>query len=171
MVPNEIALRQQMHTLYSDHHGWLHAWLRKKLGCSHHAADVAHDTFVRIMVSRDALPGMREPRAYLTTTAQHLMANQYRRQRMEQAYLAECLALADAAQGAPSSEEILMAVQALEQIAQALQNVSTKAREAFMLHYLEGLTQSDVARELNVSTRMVQKYLVQALTGCQQALD
>ena len=35
--------------LYHAHHGWLYAWLRKKLNCSHNAADIAHDTFVRVM--------------------------------------------------------------------------------------------------------------------------
>lgn len=35
--------------LYQDHHGWLHGWLRKKLGCSHQAADLAHDTFMRLL--------------------------------------------------------------------------------------------------------------------------
>ena len=49
--------------LYASHHAWLHAWLRRKLGCSHGAADLAQDVFVRILASRDALCGMREPRA------------------------------------------------------------------------------------------------------------
>ncbi|WP_269147395.1 sigma factor, partial [Herbaspirillum lusitanum] len=38
-----------MHSFYSSHHGWLFGWLRKKLGCTHNAADVAQDTFVRII--------------------------------------------------------------------------------------------------------------------------
>ncbi|MFL9609593.1 sigma factor [Methylobacillus sp. Pita2] len=43
-----------VHQLYSSHHGWLYAWLRKKLGCQHIAADLAHDTFVRLMVAGKA---------------------------------------------------------------------------------------------------------------------
>ncbi len=34
---------------YFDHHHWLQGWLRKKLGCPHHAADLAHDTFMRLL--------------------------------------------------------------------------------------------------------------------------
>ncbi|WP_416390945.1 sigma factor [Alloalcanivorax xenomutans] len=41
--------RDLVAVLYSDHHGWLLGWLRKKLGCSQHAADMAHDTFVRVL--------------------------------------------------------------------------------------------------------------------------
>src|SRR5450830_680704 len=148
------SLQQQVQSLYSEHHGWLVGWLRKKLSCPHGAADVAQDTFVRIIASRDALFGMREPRAYLSTTAKRLLLDRARRQILERSYLAEL---------------ILMAVQALGQIATALDGLSSKARDAFLLHYLEEQSQAAVAAQLKVSTRMVQKYLVQALLACRHA--
>jgi len=162
------SLQQQVHALYSEHHGWLYGWLRKKLSCPHSAADVAQDTFVRIIASRDALFGMREPRAYLSTTARRLLLDRARRQLLERSYLAELALVMDGA-GAPSPDDILMAVQALEQIAGALAGISAKAREAFLLHYLDEQPQAAVAQQLGVSTRMVQKYLVQALLACRQA--
>jgi len=162
------TLQQQVHALYSEHHGWLYGWLRKKMSCPHSAADVAQDTFVRIIASRDALFGMREPRAYLSTTARRLLVDRARRQLLERSYLAELALVMDGA-GAPSPDEILMAVQALEQIAGALAGMSSNAREAFLLHYLDEQPQAAVAQQLGVSTRMVQKYLVQALLACRQA--
>jgi RNA polymerase sigma factor (sigma-70 family) len=159
-----------LHALYADHHGWLHGWLRRKLGCAHHASDVAHDTFMRLINSRDALLGMREPRAYLTTTAQRLLIDEVRHKRLEHAYL-EALALSCGDRHHPSPEQTLVAVQSLQQIADALAAVSVKAREAFLLHYLEGLTHDQVAVRLGVSARMVRNYLVRALTECHLALD
>ncbi|MFJ9531381.1 sigma-70 family RNA polymerase sigma factor [Herbaspirillum sp. NPDC101396] len=155
-----------MHSFYSSHHGWLYGWLRKKLGCAHNAADVAQDTFMRIIASRDALLGVQEPRAYLTATAKRLMLDRARRQVIEQSYLAELALTMEHAEGYPSPEEILLAVEALEQISAALQAVAAKARDAFLLHYLEGQTQAEVALALGVSTRMVGKYLVQVLVKC-----
>ncbi len=76
-----------------------------------------------------------------------------------------------ASQGAPSAQELLEAVQALVQIEAALAGLSAKAREAFLLCYLEGLTHAQIAQQLGVSTRMVQKYLIQALTHCHSALE
>lgn len=163
------TLQQQVHALYSEHHGWLYGWLRKKLSCPHSAADVAQDTFLRIIASRDALFGMREPRAYLSTTAKRLLVDRARRQLLERGYLAELALVMEAVEGAPSPDEILMAVQALEQIAGALAGISARAREAFLLHYLDEQPQAAVAQQLGVSTRMVQKYLVQALLACRQA--
>ncbi len=69
--------------LYMSHHAWLHGWLRKKLGCVHSSADVAQDVFLRVLASRDRLCGVREPRAYLTTTAQHLLVYRMRREVLE----------------------------------------------------------------------------------------
>lgn len=166
MAAVEFALQQHIHTLYSDHHGWLYGWLRKKLGCAHNAADVAHDTFLRIIASRDALLGIQEPRAFLTTTAKRLLVDRVRRQSIEQAYLSELAHAAETLAGYPSPEQTLATLQALEEISAALHGVSAKAREAFLLHYLDGLTHAAIAVQLDVSTRMVRKYLVQALANC-----
>jgi len=167
----ETAMQRQMRALYCEHHGWLFGWLRRKLGCGHHAADVAQDTFVRILSSRDALSGMREPRAYLVTTAKRLLIDQARRDRIEKTYLQELALLAAFDQSAPSAEEIVQTVQALVQIEAALEGLSAKARQAFLLCYLEGHTHAVAAEQLGVSTKMVQKYLIQALAHCHRALD
>jgi RNA polymerase sigma factor (sigma-70 family) len=162
----ESTLQPDMHSFYSSHHGWLFGWLRKKLGCAHNAADVAQDTFVRIIASRDALLGVQEPRAYLTATAKRLMLDRARRQLIEQSYLAELALTMEHAEAYPGPEEILLAVEALEQISAALQSVAANARDAFLLHYLDGQTHAEVAAALGVSTRMVGKYLVQVLVKC-----
>ena len=47
-----------LHRLYRENHGWLQGWLRKRLGDREHAADVAQDTFVRLLVS-GRMPGPR----------------------------------------------------------------------------------------------------------------
>lgn len=158
-----------LHTLYSDHHGWLHGWLRRKLGCPEHAADVAQDTFLRLIGSRDALLALCEPRAWLTTTANRLIIDRARRHAVEQAWLNELAALADPLAGFASPEEQLLAAEALAQIAAALEAVPAKAGEAFLLHYLDGLTHAEIGERLGVGPRMVRKYLVQCLVACAPA--
>ncbi len=164
----EFALRREVHALYEHHHDWLYNWLCRKLGCSHHAADVAHDTFLRIIASHDVLLGICEPRAYLTTTAKRLLVDRARRQLIEQAYLAELAITVEIQRDYPSPERTLATFQALEQICTALEDVSTKARVAFLSHYLDGETHAAVADQLGVSTKMVQKYLIQVLVRCQR---
>ncbi|MCY1286408.1 putative RNA polymerase sigma factor FecI [compost metagenome] len=155
--------------LYREHHGWLTGWLRKRLGCPQNAADVAQDTFVRILASRELL-GLREPRAFLGTIARRLLIDRARRNLIEQAYVDELQRMAEQVEGYPSAEQVAAAVQALEQIALALQGLTPKARSAFLLRHLEGLGHAEIAAQLGVSTKMVQKYLIQALLHCHRQL-
>ena len=168
MPTSSPSTTQRLSELYVHHHGWLFAWLRKKLGCPHEAADLAQDTFTRILTSRDALFHMQEPRAYLTTTAKHLLLNQARRRAVEEAYRAGVAALGE--DHAPSAEQVMSAVEALEQISLVLQGLAHKPREAFLMRYLDGMSHAEIAAHLAVSTKMVQKYLVNALVHCHTAL-
>lgn len=77
---------QELEVIYSDHHGWLVNFLRRKLGNIDNADDLAQDTFARILTARDT-DVIREPRAYLTTIAARLTAQYFRRLALERAYL------------------------------------------------------------------------------------
>ncbi|MCU1763581.1 sigma-70 family RNA polymerase sigma factor [Pseudomonas sp. 14P_8.1_Bac3] len=167
-----LPLQQTVHDLYSEHHGWLFGWLRKKLGCPQNAADVSHDTFVRILTSRDSLTSLREPRAFLTTTARRLIIDGARRRQIEDAYLRELALTVEMLEGYQQSpEQILLTLEALEQIAFVLDGLAHKAQQAFLLYFLEGLGQADIALRLEVSERMVRKHLMNALLHCNHALD
>ncbi|KAG0942435.1 hypothetical protein G6F31_014873 [Rhizopus arrhizus] len=90
---------------------------------------MAHDTFARILASRDALAAVREPRAFLSVTASRLIIDQARRRQVEEAYLAELsLAMADHP-GAPSPEQILMTSQALAQLSAILEGLAEPGRD------------------------------------------
>ncbi len=152
--------------LYRDHRTWLHQWLRKKIGGSEHAADLVQDTFIKILQTRDELFRIKEPRAYLVTIARNLMIDQVRRKRIEQAYLDELSQMEYILDTIPSPEDQLQIIQAIDQICQALSSVSEKAQRAFVLHYFEGLTHKEIAEQIGVSTKMIQKYLAACLVQC-----
>lgn len=152
--------------LYRDHQKWLLQWLCKKVGNSEQAADLTQDTFIKILQTRDALLGIHEPRAYLRTVAQNLMFDQIRRKRIEQAYLDELADMQYLLDVLPSVEQQVEILQAIEQICQILAQVSIKAQQAFIWHYFEGQTHQQIANQLHVSTKMVQKYLGQCLLQC-----
>lgn len=149
--------------LYGEHHGWLLAWLRLKLGSAHLSADLAHDTFVRVLATR-AAAGMRQPRAYLGTIAHGLLVNHWRRLDIERAYLDALASLPPAL--APSPEERLLVLQALHQADAMLARLPHKPRRAFLLHHIDGLAFTEIAIELGVSDRMVRKYMAQAMLAC-----
>ncbi|WP_347506952.1 sigma-70 family RNA polymerase sigma factor [Pseudomonas anguilliseptica] len=160
----ELASQQSIQRLYSDHHGWLNGWLRQRLGCADHAADLAQDTFLRLLKTPGILADIRQPRAYLSTVAHGLVVNFWRRQSVERAYL-EALTVQPEAL-APSPEERELILETLLAIDAMLLRLPGKVRQAFLLSQLEGLTYSVIAERLGVSERMVKKYMAQAMLHC-----
>lgn len=152
-----------LHSLYADHHGWLHGWLRRKLGCSESAADLAQDTFVRVLQKRERQI-LREPRAYLTAIANGLVINLWQRQALERAYLEELALLPEAE--APSEESRLLILEALLQIEKLLQGLPPKVRSAFLLSQLDGMTYAEIAEHLDISMRTVKRHMVVAFAQC-----
>ncbi|MDF3833998.1 sigma-70 family RNA polymerase sigma factor [Cupriavidus basilensis] len=170
MPAADPALQRDLHALYSDHHGWLCGWLRRKLGCSHRAADLAHDTFLRLLAREEAI-AIHEPRAFLTTVAQRVLANHWRREQIERAYL-EALVHAPASL-APSPEERAIVLETLLEIDRLLAGLPSPVKRAFLLSQLDGMGQAEIATQLGVSLTTVKRYLVRAGTQCYfaQALD
>ncbi len=157
------ALEDSLQVLYRSHHGWLQAWLRRRLGCAEDAADLAHDAFVRLLAARppQAAPvEMKEPRAYLTTVARGLLIDRFRRADLERAYLADLAALPPALY--PSPEEQLQAVQALRALDALLASLTPKTRAAWLHSRLDGMTHAEIAAQLGVSVPSVRQYLATA---------
>lgn len=157
--------------LYVQHHGWLVGWLRRRLPNLDLAADLAQDTFIRLLAAerngRDI--GMREPRAYLATVANRLVANHLQRQALEQAWLETLAALPEAM--APSPEQQLVIFQALQEIEAMLQGLPTPVRQAFLMSQIDGLTYADIAERLHVTPRTIKRYMAQAFTQCILLVD
>lgn len=153
--------------LYQAHHGWLHAWLRKKLGCSHRAADLAHDTFLRLLGQRTA-PDLSEPRALLAHIAKGLMVDHWRRQDVERAYLEAIAHLPEPA--APSPETRLLVLEALYRIEAMLRSLPSRTQEIFLLAQLDGLTYPQVAGRLGTSLATVKRHMRAGFVACMAAL-
>ncbi|VFR60545.1 FIG006045: Sigma factor, ECF subfamily [plant metagenome] len=153
--------------LYADHHGWLRGWLRKRLGDAADAADLTHDTYVRILAT-GRTPSEADSRCHLARIANGLVVDLHRRRRIEAAYL-DAVSLLPAAH-APSEEDRALAIEALVGLDTILHGLAPKARAALLLCKLEGLGYREIAVRLNVSLSSVEKYIATALRACYQAL-
>jgi RNA polymerase sigma-70 factor (ECF subfamily) len=156
-----------LHTLYCDHHGWLKGWLRQRLGDREQAADVAQDTFLRLLTS-GRLPGRQDGRAYLTQIARNLVIDQWRRQRIERAYLQSIAHLPEPQ--TPSLETRALILETLMQIDAMLDRMPDNVRSAFLLSQFEGLSYGQIAERLGVTVSSVQKYMTRAIQACYQVL-
>lgn len=153
--------------LYRDHHTWLQSWLRRGLGGVDYTADLAHDTFLRVvLMHREKLAEVREPRAWLRTIARGLVIDHWRRQELERAWL-ETLAHQPEPL-VPSPEEQQLVLELLDRLCRIVEGLPAAVRQAFLLHRLEGLRQSQIAQRLGVTLRTVERYLGEAMYHCYQ---
>lgn len=164
LTPRHSSPQHPVHVLYSDHHGWLLAWLRKRLGNAGDAADLAQDTFVRVMGKTAELPTLREPRAWLTSIAHGLVVDHVRRQDIERAY--EEVLASESASCHVSPEIRLMALEALYALDVLLEGLKPNVRLAFLMSRLEEMSYPDIARRLQVSLSSVEKYMATAIRHC-----
>lgn len=153
--------------LYRGHHGWLHAWLKRKLGCSHRAADLAHDTFLRLLGQR-TVTDLTEPRALLTHIAKGLMVDHWRRQEVERAYLDAIAQLPEPV--APSPETRLLVLEALYRIEAMLRSMPSRTQDIFLLAQLDGLTYPQIAERLGTSVITVKRHMRAGFVACMAAL-
>lgn len=158
---------RQLETLYADHHGWLRGWLRKKLGNAFDAADLAHDTYLRILRS-GRIPSDDHSRRFLTHIANGLVIDLYRRRQIEAAYLDALATQPD--NHACSEETRALAIEALIEVDTILHGLQSKARAALLMCKLDGMSYRDIATELKVSVSSVEKYIATALLACYQAM-
>ncbi|QGZ64572.1 sigma-70 family RNA polymerase sigma factor [Paraburkholderia acidisoli] len=152
-----------VHSLYANHHAWLHGWLKRKLGCSFEAADLAHDTYVRLIASR-RFPQPDESRAWLMQIAKGLVVDLYRHRQIEAAFR-DSLALMPEDRW-PSTEQQAIAIETLVEIDAVLASLPARVREAFLLSRFDGLTYSEIAVRLKVSVASVRKYMLRAALAC-----
>jgi RNA polymerase sigma factor (sigma-70 family) len=148
--------------LYSGHHGWLYARLRKKLGNALDAADLAHDTFTRILASGVAV--VDEPRAYLSCVAKGILVNWYQRQALERAYLQALAQMPEAE--APSPQARYLILETLHEIDAMLDTLPAPVKRTFLLSQIAGLKYAEIAEQLGVSLITVKRYMKQAFIQC-----
>jgi RNA polymerase sigma-70 factor (ECF subfamily) len=160
---SQPARQQEVHALYSDHHGWLLGWLRRKLDNTCDAADIAQDTFMRVL-ARQAPLHLQEPRAYLSTIARGLVVDHWRRRELERAWLETLAALPESE--APSPQARMMFLETLIEIDRLLDSLKPQVRTAFLLAQLDGLTCPQIARHVGVSLATVERYIAKALRAC-----
>ena len=161
--PNADTLHCQTESLYLSHHDWLLGWLYRRLGCSDTSADLAHDTFVRLLRKSGSL-NIKEPRAYLSTVAHGLVVNHWRRKDIEKAYLRALAARPERL--APSPEERELVIEALETAVAILDGLPRRAREVFVLSQMDGLTYPQIAQRLGITVDIVQKDMIKVMSRC-----
>ena len=136
----------------------LRAFVSRRVSDPYEVDDLVQEACTRLIArSRDHV--LEEPRAYLFRIAANLIADRHRHAVPTTMLVDDQLPPVRAAQEDRQRVADLQA--ALEA---ALAELSPKCRAVFVLRRFEELGTGDIARELRISARMVQKHLTRAVT-------
>lgn len=163
MNPDHPA-SQDVGKLYVEHSSWLTGWIRHRLGSHDLAADIAQDTFVRLLKKPKNFSTISEARAFLSTVAKGLFIDHWRRKQVEQAWL-ESMAHREE-EFEPSAEHSAAMIELLCELDAMIAKLPKKVANTLILSQLHGLTYREIAERLSVSERMVKRYMAQAMLQC-----
>ena len=160
------ACANPVEQLYVAHHVWLRDWFRSRLGCHTQAADLAQDTFVRVLMRQEQLrqAPLHQPRAFLRVIAKGLLIDHFRQRDVERAFLALIATYPEAQQPSPEEQELLL--ETLQQLDAALDELPAAIRRVFLLSQFDGLGYAEIASQMQLSTRTVKRYMQQGFRQC-----
>ncbi|MDF0731390.1 sigma-70 family RNA polymerase sigma factor [Pseudomonas entomophila] len=154
--------------LFASNYNWLCSRVRRQVGCPANAEDIAAETFLRVLTLPDPA-SLREPRAFLSTIARHLIYDTWRRRDLESAYLQSLADVPEALH--PSPEEHLIMVEALVSLDRMLDSLPGQGKAAFILRQFGNLTFEQIGERLGISAPRVHQYVAQAYRHCLQVLQ
>lgn len=136
------------------------------------AADLAQETYARAAAAQRNGEILAEPRAFLYRTARNLLVDRHRRREVrgenrggDDSPLAPIEAMP--APPAFEPEHALAAARNAEALLDTIAALPLRCREAFMLHKFDGLSQAEVAARMQISVKMVERHIKNALRACQ----
>ena len=140
------------------------------------ADDVAQECYLRIHRCEHLLT-LENPKAFLFRIATNLLTDRARQRNR----LSRCQHLMGIAFGneeaddtpspQPLPEDSLVAAEELQMVADAIELLPPKCRQAFMMQRVQGLSHEQIAAVLNVSKSMVEKYIAKSLGILHAALS
>lgn len=147
-------------------------FLSRKVADRGVAADLTQESYARVYSAQAAGSVVDDPRALLYQTARNLAIDHLRHRDVRASVE---MPPQDAAQElAPGPrnwepETALSSQQGILALAQAIDQLPTRCREAFMLNRFDGLSYAEVAARMGISVKAVEQHIKLALDACERA--
>lgn len=144
-------------------------FLTRKVGADE-ASDLAQEAILRVLRHAER-ETVAEPQALLRTTAVNLARDHVRRKRKESKLIVDDDSIGEVHDPTPSPSARIEAEQTAARFFEALDTLSPRCREVFMMRRFDELHQEEIARRLGISRNMVEKHLRTAVAKLKEALE
>lgn len=147
VVPHEAALR---------------AWLRGKTGLAFDIDDIVQETYA-ILAAKASIEGIANPKTYAFQVAYSVILQQLRQSRVVPIAMVADIGALEAEIDDPSPEQTMLARDELQRVQRAIEALPRQTRTAFVLRRVEGLSQAEIARRMNLSEHTVEKHIARGI--------
>ncbi|MDF4004413.1 RNA polymerase sigma factor [Luteibacter sahnii] len=158
----------QVVALFREHNAALVAFLRARLNSLADAQEVAQEVYLKLL-TLDERTAIDSPRAFLFRMASNLAVDRLRMRNVRSAAPPD--PDHDDWHLAPVPEQHASAMEQWRDLRDALDELPPKTRRAFVMHVLDGRDFDAVARDMNLSERMVRYHVSRALIHCRERRD
>lgn len=132
------------------------------------AADLAQESFVRVLSAQSSGQAVLDMRALLYRTARNLVIDQHRRNNVRRHDALDAIP-EDQHPPAPQHmqpEEALASQQVIRAYVATIEALPDRCREAFVLHVFDELRHTQIAQQMGISVSMVEKHVVRGMVAC-----
>ncbi len=174
--PSETR-EQALERLFKRHRGALRGFLSVRLGVREELDDVVQDVYARLARMEDLLkklpPDNQSARSFIFAVANRLVLDIERRKSVRQKYYSEQIIEAREREpdGDLSPEVIVLAREDLVLVRQAISSLKPGWRRAFILNRFGGKSYPEIAAEMDISLKTVEKYISKALLQIRSAIE
>jgi RNA polymerase sigma factor (sigma-70 family) len=140
------------------HEATLRAWLRRKASLGFDVDDIVQETYA-ILAAKQTVEGVQNPKSYVFQVAYSIMLKQLRQSRVVPIAAVADIGSLDAVVDDPSPEDAVMASDELKRVQLAIEAMPRQTRAAFILRRVEGLSQQEIARRMNLSEHTIEKHI------------
>lgn len=155
-------------TLFREHNQTLVRFLAARLSSDAEAKEVAQEAYVRLL-QLDQPKAVGFLRAFLFKTASNIATDYLRRRRLARTVQSADPFSFDVDRLTP--EDYVASKEEVGIVSRCLKELAPRCRQVVLLSRIEGKSSSEIAAELGMSTRMVRKYVAQALTLIHERLQ
>jgi len=157
-------------SLFNSYKDKLYSFVLSLTHSEDDASDVVQNVFLKLWQNKSSLPLIDNVNAYLFTIAQHDVLDGLRKYAR---YKLFCSQLDDNEEehGAHTPYDDLLSGEIRDKYKEAVNHLTPQQQKIFLMHYEQGMTHAEIAKELNLSVSTVQNHSFRAIESIRKYLS
>lgn len=169
-----VKRRQVLEQLFTEHSAALRAFLAARLGSRDDLDDLVQEVYLKVAgieeLSERVASNRGSFRAYLFTVGHNLVYDLWRRRSLHHAYTREQRDMEQHSVNEATPDTILAAREELALVKREIMTMPPVWQQVFLLNRVELMSYREIAEQMNISVKQVEKYMSKSLARIRAAV-